>query len=407
MQPDLPHDKAPAEDNQPTPTIDARRRGPSHKSVLIAALLTAAPLCLAAWSISGERVRFDFSDDDAPQQWQLFGDGRIESAPEGLRVIPQPVALVLSPALEDPEKMTWQRLPYVVVEVVPEAEDRRGEVVWDPRGSVRASPRIGFDIPPGAARVVLNARSEEYWNWRGPWEGAMRRIGLLFDDEVLVRAVTLSGGLAPGDRARLFLREFAQIEPLLPYSINFVRGVFVFGRPLMLSLGIGVAFVTLPLLWQGTRAALRVALAAGLVCFAVADLQFLLVLAEQVRYSTQRSAWHESRYDEYASRFGVEFADLWKAFDQAVPPGARVFVATDRRLKIRGESNWIMFQLYPEYEPAELSEAEYVLCFYPLEYVYEPQRGLFRSRAAGGESVRVKPIEARSPDAAVLQVQHD
>jgi hypothetical protein len=175
----------------------------------------------------------------------------------------------------------------------------------------------------------------------------------------------------------------------------------------VLSLGVGVSFVALLCLWHGSRAALRLAMAAGLICFVVCDLQFLLVLAEQARHSAQRSAWRASRYDEYASRFGVEFADVWNAFDRAVPRGARVFVPTDRRLAIRGESNWIAFQLYPEYESAALAEAEYVLCYHPLEYAYEPEIGLFRSRAAGGESVRVRPIEVWSPDAAILQVQHD
>ena len=407
MEPNLPQDEAPTKDSQPTPGSDTRRRGPNKKSVLIVGLLIAAPVCLAAWSISGERIRFELSDRDAARQWQLFGDGRLDNTPEGLRIIPEPVALVLSPALDDRERMTWERLPYVVVEVVPEAEDRRGEVVWDPQGSVRASPRIDLDIPAGAERIVVDARSEEYWNWRGPWAGTCRRVGLLFGDEVVLRGVVLSGGLAPGDRVRLFWHEFTQTEPLLPYSINFVRGVFVFGWPLMLSLGIGVAFVALLCLWQGRRAALRLALAAGLIGVVVADLPFLAVLAGQVRYSAERSAWRESRYDEYASRFGTEFAELWRAFEQAVPHGARVFVAKDRRMEIRGESSWIMFQLYPEYEPAELSEAEYILCYYPLEYAYEPERGLFRSRASGGKSVRVRAIEVRSPDAAVLQVQHD
>ena len=115
---------------------------------------------------------------------------------------------------------------------------------------------------------------------------------------------------------------------------------------------------------------------------------------------------HYNKYDEYKSRFGKQFADLSKNFEEMVPLKSKVAFPWSKDRRVIGESNWIKFQYYGLYQPKKLKKADYIFYYYPEKLFYDSKNNTVYYRDSR-DRYKVKILYTQSPSAKILKVLHD
>jgi hypothetical protein len=289
----------------------------------------------------------------------------------------------------------------------PTGLEKRAVLLWMPTPDAKpvAARSAGQE---GSGWIAVDVRNLELWNRAFPWEGNIGQFAWAIEGTWTLVRTELRSSLPPWDAARLFFRQLFTAEPMRAYSINTLGGPYIFGWPL-------AAWMAAPLVvgalvgWSRRRRrsqALRWA-AGGLVAgFLLGDLPFTHSLAAHAQESGRVSAWRDDLFGERESRFGEDFAQLARAFEDSVPSGARIFIPRERGQRVMGETNWIAVHLHPRYWSVQLKDAEYVFYYYPHDYRYDAASESLAATQGDGPSVRVQVISALSSEMMILKVVH-
>ena len=386
----------------------------------------AVPVLLVAYVLIhpfAARVVFDFR---AVDDWQVRGGATAaRRTPDGILVEADTPAYLLSPARPDQQAplrgLRWQDTPYVKVELTPAPQARTLTLAWVPDSEKPQVYKLPVRVAAMASTVLVDTQSDQPWVRRTAWDerfpgqGRIHRFGLLLDVDAEIRCITLLSMPGLRDLARVVWDEYWTIEPVKVSSINFQYGLEVLGVPLSTALGVVTGLLGLLVLLRSRRGTVLLLFWGSLACFVVFDVTLDHTLWEQARQSAAISAWHADRFDEYASRFGEEFARLDRVLTEHVPRGTAVAFPDPVPHPVQGEVNWIWFLYFGEYDNARDrfgndarigEEAKYVFYYHPRKLVHDPGRGTLRHRDTNATH-RVRVVGQVSDRAKLLEVIRD
>ncbi|MDD9807055.1 MAG: hypothetical protein OXU34_02105 [Gammaproteobacteria bacterium] len=312
--------------------------------------------------------------------------------------------------------VTWQDYPYVRIAVEPQARDRTIMLVWNTKGISQQVARAG--IPAHAGEIIINTHSEARWQGKASWDisAGISGLNLIAADSMTLHSVSLEMTLPLPDLLAAAWREYMAIEPITTYSINFRAHSRVLGFSLVVALGVLVLLSGLALALTRTRRSAVVFCCVASAAYVALDIPFMGSLFAHARLAHEVSAWHADRYDEYASRFDEEFAQLDRALREHAPAGAKVAFPWSRKRFFPGESNWLEF-LYRDHEYATVGpypgqqtgsewigdDIEYLFYYYPEGLSVEAD-GETVSVGGSGKKYRVETLYQSSPGARLLKV---
>ncbi len=356
-----------------------------------------------------KEIVYDLTNPMIAKEWRVWGDCAYTLTPQGLKVFAKETFLLVSPASESathPGRFTrWQDLPYIEVQVEGAPFQRQGVLVWSPGGDFKKGLGKLFKIPPFVRKVIVDVRSYHPFVDPHKFMGPIGQFGLQLTGNVTVRSVILLSALPWWKQARQTLSDFFTPGLFFPSAINFQYGPTLSGVSVIWYLGGLVALMALFVIGHSSRLTTQLFLGIAFGCFFLLDMQFDRSLWIHCRESAQRSAFQDTRYEERVSRFGKEFADLAKAFAQNVPDGSKVFFPREKFSLVKGETNWISFHFYPQFQSVGLKEADYVFYYYPRNYAHGS--GRLQSRTDSNQAIKVAIVYQVSSEAKLLKVCHD
>ena len=211
---------------------------------------------------------------------------------------------------------------------------------------------------------------------------------------MLLSRIEVSGSASLADYRLLLQDAFAATEPSTPHSVNELFGVYVLGHGQT-----GWAFV---LLFPAALFILSFARARYLRMFSIAlaclalflYLPWAVYLLSQVALSAEHSSLRYDLYDEYASRYGEDFASLSRALYDKVPAGSRVHFVRRVIDASPTEGNLAAFVHSTGFEPAGFGDADYYFG-YKCPGIYDPAREQLTDPHTGS-TARVAPINRQN-----------
>jgi len=274
-------------------------------------------------------------------------------------------------------------------------------VVFAPGSSLR-DPRILLSSPAKSGaflsrrgliqptRLICDLRESQPYASIAPYTSAIDRVGVSFTGKMLLSRIEVSGSASLADYRLLLQDAFAATEPSAPHSVNELFGVYVLGHGQT-----GWAFV---LLFPATLFILSFARARYLRMFSIAlaclalflYLPWAVYFLSQVALSAEHSSLRYDLYDEYASRYGEDFASLSRALYDKVPAGSRVHFVRRVIDASPTEGNLAAFVHSIRFEPCEFGDADYYFgCRCPG--IYDPARAQL-TEPHTGKTAAVAPI---------------
>ena len=274
-------------------------------------------------------------------------------------------------------------------------------VIFAPGSSAR-EPRILLSSPSEsgaflgrrgslqADHLFCDLRDFQPYASVAPYTSTIDRIGVSFTGRMLLRRIEVSGTLSLADYGLLVRDAFATREPSTPHSINELFGVYILGHNhTAWAIALFILVTLLILSFAGARHPRKISVA--LVCTGLfLYLPWLAYFSSEVARSFTHSSLRTGLYDEYASRYGEEFASLSRALNDSIPPGSRVHFIRRSIDAYPTEGNLAAFVHSIRFEPCEFAEADYYFgCSCPG--IYDRASGRL-TEPLTGKTARVAPI---------------
>ncbi len=274
-------------------------------------------------------------------------------------------------------------------------------IVFAPGSSAR-EPRILLSSPSEsgaflsrrgalqADHLICDLRDLQPYASVGPYTSTIDRIGISFTGRMLLRRIEVSGTLSLADYGLLVRDAFTTREPSTPHSINELFGVYVLGHGhTAWAVALFILLTLLILSLAGTHHLRKVPVA--LVCTGLfLYLPWLAYFSSEVAQSFTHSSLRSGLYDEYASRYGEEFASLSRALNDSIPPGSRVHFIRRPIDTCPTEGNLAAFVHSVRFEPCEFADADYYFgCECPG--IYDQANGQL-AEPLTGKTASVAPI---------------
>lgn len=353
-------------------------------------------------SFFARTIQFDLQREDVSKQFEVSNAQWSSYSERGLRLTCPESCYILTPV----NSFAWDELPYIKVRVA-ESNVPAGEMLlfWSRNGGAGGKRRI---ILAGSEQIyIVGAKSFRPWEQEMPWRGQIHKVGTgIFSGTVTISEISFTDSLTPWEWIRFSANELCSVEPFLPYSINIMWGASVDGWSLTIIGGcLAVLFLLIAVYGKGLRTGkVMLCLVFGLVL--IVDAPFLASLAHTLKDASTQSAWRSGREEEELSRFGPEYAELARTLRRVAPVGSAVFVLPRQRDRIQGESEWITFQLWPQYRLAsQIENADYIMLLHPLEAKYDSGSGTLI--LPNQNPVRVSPLLTLRADVILLKRQRD
>ena len=369
-----------------------------------------------------QTIELRLDNESQAREWSVLGRAQTEHTRRGMLIKPQGRAVLVSPRLQNPNGiLNWHRFPYIKLRIAPQDKERRMELVWALDRDFKRTLKLPFTLPASASELLLDVRQDIPWENRLSWNrgtlsrAPVRRLIIVVNDPVEVRALTLLSSLNPLQFGQLLWSQYWKIEPIRPNSINALWGNNVLGVPVSSVFGTAFIILLLSLLVVRREKYRRVLFGAMLACLVAPEAPFILTLWEQAQASSKVSAWHADRYDEYRSRFGEEFAELDRAFQKHVPVGSRVAFPESKRELIWGASNWLWFLyygLYENYTDRDINsthisnQTEYLFYYYPSGLVHDEEQDLLRLSRGDKHIYKTQTVVRINAEAKILRIIH-
>jgi hypothetical protein len=372
--------------------------------IILFILLIVALFCV--WWIKASfyagTIQFDLRRADISKQFEVSNAQWVHSSDKGLQLACPESCYILTPITGS----EWEEFPYIKIHVA-ESGVPSGEMAlfWSVKDS--AAGKRGIKLAGSERMYIVGAKSFRPWEQEMPWRGPIHKIGVgIFSGTVTISEICLADSLTPWEWMQFSASELGSVEPFLPYSINILWGASVDGWSLTIVGGcLAVLFLLIAIYSKGLRTGkVMLCLVFGLIL--IIDAPFLATLGHTLKEAATQSAWKSGREEEEISRFGPEYAELARALRQAAPVGSAVLIPPRQRDRIQGESEWIKFQLWPQYKTAsQVETADYILLLHPLEAKYDPGNGALM--LPNENPIRVSPIRIVQTDVMLLKRRHD
>jgi hypothetical protein len=253
---------------------------------------------------------------------------------------------------------------------------------------------------------IVSAKSFRPWEQEMPWRGQINRIGAsIFSGAVTISEISLTDSLTPWEWVLFSASELRSVEPFLPYSINILWGPSIDGWSLTILAGCpAVLFLLIAICRKEIRIGKVMPwLAFGLIL--IVDMPFLASLIHTLKDASTQSAWRSDKEEEERSRFGPQYAELARALRREAPAGSAVYIPQRQEDRVRGESEWITFQLWPQYRTvSQIENADYILLLHPLEARYDSANGALI--LPNQIPIKVSPLAPIHADVMLLKRQH-
>ena len=386
-----------------------------NKKIILLLILSFLILFFMFFMLSaGQSIFYDFSDTKTPAKWK-FINTRPSMTDSGIKIHTNQTSLMLVSG-ENIQNKSWQDYPFVVLKIVPAEAMRIIFLYWVPDSkNLSENNQLPVTIEPHVDKIIINTQQRKKWekiiNWSESNFGSAKinLFGFLVpaSTPIEIKRIDLRSKLPFVDLAGLAVSEYWTAEPVKVSSINFQYGTYVLGQPLALILGICLSFFGFIFLINRNRAVMITLIIGGVTCFIAYDATVIHTLFEYAKYSSERSAWHSDKYEEYKSRFGQEFADLADKFEKAVPLKSKVFFPWTKDYRVMGESNWVEFQYYALYQPTNMKTADYIFYYYPKELVFDSKKNRVYFQDNKKKKYKVKVIYSRNPSVKILKVLYD
>jgi hypothetical protein len=358
----------------------SRGRWPYGVAGVLVLILIIGIIGVSQMGSGRQELNYDFTNPDVVKEWSLAGSAARSVSPQGLSIQNGNFRL-LSPAPGSSAfigpTVAWSQFPYIRIQLTKGPRERQLTFRWNPENSLAKSYGFPLRIPANTELFVFNTQALRFSNTRfSVRQYPVVQFGFEAIDnsqtesvDYQIKSVTLLSSLSPGESWQLVENGFLEPETFFASAVNFLTGFYIFEKPVVFYFGItllGGALIVAFL--RRNRLAMSALIGTALLFHFILDMQFNVSLWSHAQYSHGKSAWHESEYDEHASRFGKEFADLAKAFEEQVPRGSKVYFAQETLHTVWSERNWIALQYFPAYQSVDLNEADYIFHYYPNEY---------------------------------------
>jgi hypothetical protein len=349
-------------------------------------------------------IRFDLRQEDVAKQFHASNDQWSRYSSRGLRLACPDLCYTLS-RIADTD---LEDFPYIKVRVV-ESNVPTGamSLLWSANGDVHGARRIKLAGSEGT--YIVSAKSFRPWEDETPWRGLpINDIGVVLPGSgaVTISEISLTDSLTPWEWIRFSAGELGWVEPLLPYSINIFWGASINGWSLTILAGcLAVIFLLIAINSKAIRIG-KAMLGLGLGCILCVDAPFIASLVHTLKDASTQSAWETGREEEERSRFGPEYAELARSLRQEAPVGSSIFIPPRQHDRILVESEWITFQLWPQYRTvSQIENADYILLFHPLEAKLDSENNLLT--LPNHSPIKVSPLARVDADVLLLKRQRD
>jgi hypothetical protein len=326
-------------------------------------------------------------DASNKQSWILKNVTRFEPGMGSASIECDQPCYVISPSLSrlgiDPADA-----PYVRVVLAP------GSSLRDPRILLSSPAEAGAFIARRglfqADRLICDLRDSQPYASIAPYTSTIDRVGVSFTGRMLLSRIEVSGSAGPADYGLILREAFATREPSTPHSVNELYGVYFLGH--------GHAVWAFALLFLATLLILSFArtrylrkFSGALVCTALfLYLPWAGYFFSQVALSAGQSSFRYDMYDEYASRYGEDFAALSRAMYDRLPPGSKVHFIRRPIDTHPTEGNLAAFVHSIRFEPCEFDAADYYFgCDCPGIYDQAHEQ---LTEPHTGKTARVTPV---------------
>jgi hypothetical protein len=362
---------------------------------------------LGAWwikaSFYARTIQFDLRREDVSKQFQVSNVRWAGLSNRGLQLACPESCYIMTPLIDS----AWDEFPYIKIRVaessVPSCELFLFWSRSDNAGGKRHIRMVGSE-----GNYIVGANSFRPWRQEMPWRGQINKIGagILSAGAFTISEISLTDSLTPWEWVQFSANEFREVEPFLPYTINILWGASIDGWSLtILGGGLAILFLLIAICVKGLRTGkVMLGLVFGLIL--MIDAPFLASLLHMLRDASSQSAWRSSREEEERSRFGPEYAELGRTLRRVAPVGSSVFVPSRQQDRVLGESEWITFQLWPQYRPAsQIENADYIILLHPLEVRYDSASGTLI--VPNQNPIKVSPLTILHADVMLLKRQRD
>jgi hypothetical protein len=353
-------------------------------------------------SFFSQSIRFDLRRADVSKQFEVSNAQRADSSDRGLRLAcPQPCSVMTAI-----KSHTWEEFPYVKIRVT-ESSVPSAEMLLACSASSGAARYRRLKLAGSERMYVASAKSFRPWEQEMPWRGQIDWIGaIIVSGTVSISEISLADSLTPWEWILFSSNELNWVEPLLPYSVNILWGASIDGWSLTIIGGsLAILLLLIAICGKNPRTGqTMLCLVIGLVL--LMDAPFLASLVHTVKIASTQSAWRSGREEEERSRFGSEYADLARTLRHVAPIGSTVFIPSRQQDRILGESEWITFQLWPQYKIAtQIEYADYIILLHPTEAKFDS--GSSTLILPSQNRIRVNPLLSLKPDVMLFKRQHD
>jgi len=361
---------------------------------------------------AGQSISYDFSKIETVKKCMFINTGP-KKTDDGIKISTKQTSLMLIPG-HDLQDKEWQDFPFVVLRIRPVQKTRKLNLYWVPGKDIKNGIQLPLTIDRLADKIIIDTRHQKKWERMPGWsekycgQAKINRFGFVVpaNKEIEIKRIDLQSKLNFFDLAKLIAREYWTAEPVKASSINFQYGLSILGTSLAYALGIFLIVLGLIFLTNSSKLTLAVLAVGGVACFIIYDMTLNHTLFEHAQYSSKRSAWYDDKYDEYKSRFGQQFADLAKSFEEMVPLKSKVAFPWSKDRRVRGESNWIEFQYYGLYQPESLKKADYIFYYYPRKLIHNSKDNTVYYQD-NRDRYTVKVLYSQAPSVKILKVSHD
>ncbi len=380
----------------------AKQKGHSYPTVLLAIAVCALSIWWLKATFFAKSIRFDLRQESVSKEFTASHGSWAKHDKRGLRLVCPEPCYVLSPFCAS----TWEEYPYLKMKLA-EFDSPSAWIFWVLEGN-REPSGIRLVRPMFSSRTLMaSAEAFQPWSQQMPWHGQIDRVGIRVPSgRISISEIVLADSLTPWEWAQFAAGEYLSIEPLSAYSINIVWGASIHGWSLTIICGCLAVLALLIALYARSRRMRKamIGLAVGLVL--AVDSPFLINLVRTSAEASTRSAWRNSREEEETSRFGAEYAGIVQGLRREAPAGSTIFIPDRRRGGVSAESDWMIFQLWPQYRPApRMDAADYIILLHPTRARYDASGSAVV--LPDQKPVRVVPIVDLSSEAMLLKRKHD
>jgi len=326
-------------------------------------------------------------DTSNRQSWTLKNVRHFEPGAEYFSIECDQPCYVISPSLSH-LAINPADDPYVRVIFAPASSLRKSRILLsDPAEPGKFFPRPALAQP---THLIADLRDRQQYASIAPYTSTLERIGVSFTGTMLLSRIEVSAFANLADYRLLLRNALASDEPSTPHAANELSGAYIFGHS-QKAWAFAFLFLATLVILSFARAGYLRKISIAVACTVLfLYLPWSMYFFSQLARAAEHSSFRYGMFDEYASRYGEDFASLSRALYDKVPAGSRVHFVRRVIDASPTEGNLAAFVHSIRFEPCEFGDADYYFgCRCPG--IYDPARAQL-TEPHTGKTAAVAPI---------------